>query len=47
MKQRLAMIVGAALIAGLYVPVALAQLTGSVSGVCKDDSGNPDRRSDR
>lgn len=41
MKQRLAMMLGVVLIAGLCIPVALAQLTGSVAGVCKDESGNP------
>lgn len=41
MKQRLAMIVGIALITVLAVPVALAQMTGSVTGVCKDENGNP------
>jgi len=42
MKQRLAVIVGVVvLIVGLCTPAVFAQLTGSVAGVCKDESGNP------
>jgi len=41
MKQRLAIIAFAALMAAWCVPVSLAQLTGSVTGVCKDENGNP------
>ena len=42
MKQRLAIIVGVVvLIAGLCTPAMFAQMTGSVTGVCKDENGNP------
>jgi tetratricopeptide (TPR) repeat protein len=42
MKQRLAVMVGVAvLIAGLGTPALFAQMTGSVTGVCKDENGNP------
>jgi tetratricopeptide (TPR) repeat protein len=42
MKKRFAIIVGlVVLVAGLLVPASLAQLTGSVTGVCKDENGNP------
>ena len=27
--------------AGLWTPALLAQMTGSVAGVCKDENGNP------
>jgi tetratricopeptide (TPR) repeat protein len=41
MKHRVVMITLAALIAGLCIPVALAQSTGSVKGACKDMDGKP------
>ena len=41
MRQRLALIVGVVLLAGLCAPAMFGQLTGSVGGVCKDENGNP------
>jgi tetratricopeptide (TPR) repeat protein len=42
MKQRLVVMVGVVmLIAGLFIPAVLAQTTGTVLGVCKDENGNP------
>jgi tetratricopeptide (TPR) repeat protein len=42
MKHRLALTVGVvALIAGLLTPATFAQMSGSVTGVCKDENGNP------
>lgn len=44
MKQRLAIIVivgVVVLMAGLCTPAAFAQMTGSVTGVCKDENGVP------
>jgi tetratricopeptide (TPR) repeat protein len=41
MKQRVAMILWTALVAALWAPVAMAQSTGSVKGVCKDADGKP------
>ena len=37
----LAIVVGVALVAGCCVPATFAQLTGSVTGICKDEDGNP------
>ena len=34
-------VVGVALVAGCCVPATFAQLTGSVTGVCKDENGDP------
>jgi tetratricopeptide (TPR) repeat protein len=41
MKRYFAFIAFVALVAGLWVPVAAAQSTGTVRGVCKDMQGNP------
>jgi len=41
MKQRLVVGLLSVLIAGLTLPAMMAQMTGSVGGVCKDESGNP------
>jgi tetratricopeptide (TPR) repeat protein len=41
MKKHLGILGVFAVIAGLYAPMALAQMTGSVAGVCKDENGNP------
>ena len=41
MKRYFAFIAFIALVAGLWMPVAVAQVTGTVRGVCKDMQGNP------
>ena len=41
MKQHFVIVVLVALMAGVCVPPVLAQVTGSVKGVCKDVEGKP------
>jgi len=41
MNKRFAVLVLVALLAGLWIPPALAQVTGTVKGVCRDAQGNP------
>ena len=41
MKHRVVMMALTALVAALCAPAGLAQLTGSVKGVCRDMDGNP------